>query len=73
MGAGRGGGLSQGVGAEEDAWVLGVGAEMENGYTALHVAALEGHAGAMKELLEAGADKKAKDRVSVDVWVGPRD
>eukprot|EP00961_Rhodomonas_salina_P098363 1323735-Rhodomonas_salina.1 len=39
----------------------------QNGDTALHLAARGGHDGSVKELLEAGADKEAKDRVSVDM------
>eukprot|EP00961_Rhodomonas_salina_P232818 3145796-Rhodomonas_salina.2 len=38
-----------------------------NGQTALHQAARQGHGGAVKVLSEAGANKEAKDKVSVDV------
>eukprot|EP00961_Rhodomonas_salina_P271241 3665154-Rhodomonas_salina.1 len=40
----------------------------QNGDTALHLAAGRGHDGAVKVLLEAGADREAKNKVSVDMW-----
>eukprot|EP00961_Rhodomonas_salina_P073388 986293-Rhodomonas_salina.1 len=39
---------------------------LDGGRTALHHAAREGKSEAVKMLLEAGADKEAKDVVSVD-------
>eukprot|EP00961_Rhodomonas_salina_P060670 814516-Rhodomonas_salina.2 len=41
------------------------------GKTALHLAAANGHAGAVKVLLEAGVDKEAMNKVSVDakLWL----